>query len=167
MTAAKAKIELPTILVDTREQRPYAFEGRPMMIRKLDIGDYTLQGFEDQFAVERKELGDFISCMINKKDCENRDRFERELERASNKLRRLWILVETTPEDIKKGTFRSQIRVKAVEATMLAWLNRYDPVRIVFGGNRAEAAQTAEMLLERSYRDWADGKIKCCNSSTL
>ena len=137
-----------------------------MMIRKLDIGDYTLQGFEDQFAVERKELGDFISCMINKKDCENRDRFERELERAKEKLHRLWILVEADFADVLAGRFRSEIKVNAVVATIFAWLNRF-PIQIVWGVDRTKSARFAEIILERSYRDWSEGKISVATAIPL
>lgn len=166
MTAAKAKIELPTILVDTREQRPYAFEGRPMMIKKLDIGDYSLQGFENQFAIERKELGDFIGCMINKNGNENRDRFERELERAKEQLRRLWILVEADWADVLAGKYRSQIKTASVVATVFAWLNRY-PIHVIWGIDRTRSARIAEIILERTYRDATDGKTPVATQNSI
>lgn len=148
---------LPCIIIDTREQKPYQFE-TASMLRKLDIGDYSLHGFEDQFAIERKELNDFISCMIDKTGCENRSRFERELDRAKEKLRRLWILVEADFKDVRHGTFRSEIKVNSVIATILAWQNRY-PIQVIWGGDRASSAKLARLILERSYRDWTEGKV--------
>lgn len=148
---------LPAIIIDTREQRPYSFE-TATITRKLDIGDYSLSGFEDSFAIERKELNDFIGCMINKEGCENRDRFERELTRAQDKLRRLWILVEADFRDVTAGRYRSEIKVASVVATIVAWQNRY-PIQIVWGGDRAKSARLAHIILERSFRDFADKKI--------
>jgi ERCC4-type nuclease len=156
---------LPRIIVDTREQKPYQFPGRHILSRKLDIGDYSLEGFEDQFAIERKELSDLVSCMVNKGDVRNRERFERELDRAKESLHRLWILVEADYRAIQNGNYRSELKVASAEATILAWENRY-PVCFKWAGSRERGAKMAEMILERSYRDWADGKVSsgnCCN----
>ncbi|GAB1351383.1 hypothetical protein MASR1M12_01130 [Erysipelotrichia bacterium] len=149
---------LPAIIIDTREQRPYSFEAATIT-RKLDIGDYSLSGFENDFAIERKELNDFIACMINKEGCENRDRFERELARAQSKLRRLWILVEADFRDITAGRYRSEIKVASVVGTIVAWQNRYDCIQMAYGGNRAGSMQLAHAILVRSFRDFADKKI--------
>ncbi|MDD2998325.1 MAG: ERCC4 domain-containing protein [Candidatus Riflebacteria bacterium] len=160
----KQHYPIPAIIVDTREQKPYMFDSATIL-RKLDIGDYSLNGFEDQFAIERKELNDFISCMIDKAGCENRSRFERELARAHEKLRRLWILVEADFDDIMAGRFQSEIKVTSVIATIIAWQNRY-PVQFVWGGNRPKSARLAKIILERSFRDFVDKKINskgCCN----
>jgi ERCC4-type nuclease len=157
---------LPRIIVDTREQRPYKFSGRQTVSKKLDIGDYSLEGFEDHFAIERKEMNDFISCMINKSECKNRDRFVRELERAKEKLHRLWILVECDFSHVLRGNFRSELKVASAVATTLAWQNRY-PIQVVWGGNRAQSARLAERILERSYRDVCDQKVNCCNKISV
>jgi len=157
---------LPRIIVDTREQKPYQFSGRQVLSRKLDTGDYSLEGFDDQFAVERKELNDLIGCMVNKGEVRNRERFERELERAGERLRRLWIVVESDYRSIVNGNFRSEIKVSAVEATILAWENRY-PVCFKWAVSREHGAKLVELILERSYRDWSDGKVtsgNCCNN---
>ncbi len=149
---------LPAIIIDTREQRPYSFETATIS-RKLDIGDYSLSGFENDFAIERKTLDDFIACMINKSNSNNRDRFERELARAQDKLRRLWILVEANSGDILAGRFTSEIKVSSVTATIVAWQNRYNCIQMVYGGNRANSMKMAHMILDRGFRDFADKKI--------
>ena len=64
------------LVVDTREQTPYAPGGVPSLRRKLDYADYSVKGFERQVSVERKSLDDFY-LSIGK----NRDRFKRMLER--------------------------------------------------------------------------------------
>ena len=69
-----------TIIVDTREQAPYGFDKYEVVTEPaaLPVGDHSLPGFEDRAAIERKELGDLIGCLMGK----GRDRFERELARA-------------------------------------------------------------------------------------
>ena len=66
------------IVTDTREQHPFSFEGYPVEVkpRALPTGDYSLDGFEDRIAIERKAAGDLLSCMTG-----GRERFTRELER--------------------------------------------------------------------------------------
>ena len=40
------------IVVDTREQAPY-FEGYPrVIVKKLEVGDYSLKGFEQEVVIE-------------------------------------------------------------------------------------------------------------------
>lgn len=68
------------ILQDTREQNPLLFKGYDVTPEPatLPVGDYSLPGFTDRAAIERKSLDDLISCLIN----DSRDRFERELARG-------------------------------------------------------------------------------------
>jgi ERCC4-type nuclease len=40
----------------------------------LPVADYSLSGWTEHVGIERKELNDLISCLMNG----NRDRFERE-----------------------------------------------------------------------------------------
>ena len=52
------------IIIDTREQRPL-FSPRPRGLvtirKKVEFGDYTIKGFETEFAIERKQMSDFYS----------------------------------------------------------------------------------------------------------
>lgn len=65
------------ILIDTREQAPFTFEGYEVELKTatLPVRDYSLPGFEDRAAVERKSLDDLVGCLMGK----DRERFEREL----------------------------------------------------------------------------------------
>ncbi|MBD3348418.1 MAG: hypothetical protein GF400_04385 [Candidatus Eisenbacteria bacterium] len=77
-----------TVVVDTREQDPFDFRGiddrrgRVFDVatdrHKLDSGDYSILGHEDEVAVERKTKADIYGT-IGK----GRERFEREIERLS------------------------------------------------------------------------------------
>lgn len=71
------KPSLPTILVDTREQKPYTFPGYPVERTALPTADYTIKGFETEILVERKSVSDFLGCIFS-------DRFQRELERMAD-----------------------------------------------------------------------------------
>ncbi len=67
------------VVVDTREQTPYLFPRCRISIRKLDAGDYSLEGYEDVLSIERKSASDFYGSIT-----QGRDRFKRELERLRN-----------------------------------------------------------------------------------
>ena len=57
-----SKIQPFKIIKDTREQEGYTFEPSSsryhkcegMVVRKLDTGDYSLEGLEDKVCIERK-----------------------------------------------------------------------------------------------------------------
>ena len=68
------------ILIDSREQNPHTFQGYEVEVESaaLPVGDYSLPGFTDIVAIERKSLEDMVSCLMGS----NRERFERELARA-------------------------------------------------------------------------------------
>jgi DNA excision repair protein ERCC-4 len=53
------------LIIDTREQLPYAFQGYEVEIENenLSVGDYSLPGFEDRAAIERKTLNDLIDAL--------------------------------------------------------------------------------------------------------
>lgn len=52
------------IIRDSREQRPYSFDGAEPPTVALPTGDYSLRGYEDLVTVERKELSDFVKSVI-------------------------------------------------------------------------------------------------------
>jgi DNA excision repair protein ERCC-4 len=68
------------ILIDSREQNPFTFQGYEVEAEStaLPVGDYSLPGFEDRVAVERKGLDGLIGCLMGK----DRERFEKELARG-------------------------------------------------------------------------------------
>ena len=55
-----------TVVVDTREQEPYHFDPESVTAtrRALPAGDYSLERWEDQVAVERKTLEDLVGTVI-------------------------------------------------------------------------------------------------------
>lgn len=77
-----------TLIIDTREQQPFAFEGLITVRRKLNAGDYSIEGLEDRVAVERKNKSDAWGCMSD-----SRARFEKCAERLAA-LDRALIVIE-------------------------------------------------------------------------
>jgi ERCC4-type nuclease len=68
-----------TIIVDTREQKPMDFSvyGYKTISKKLDQGDYSVVGYEDEIAIERKASASELAGNLGK----GYERFRREWER--------------------------------------------------------------------------------------
>lgn len=61
-----------TVLIDTREKHPWQFpedkEFAGAISQKLDTGDYSIQGYEDIFCIERKEsISELVNNMFEKR----------------------------------------------------------------------------------------------------
>lgn len=133
------------IVTDTREQAPFSFshfQGVETERATLPAGDYSLPGFEDRVAIERKELNDLIGCLMT-----GRDRFEREL----SKLRFFdlsAVVVEASLDNVKNGQYRSEMKPHAALQSIIAFQVRYR-VPFVWAGSRAGAEYVTFSLLEK------------------
>lgn len=84
-----------SVVRDTREKSEqgwFFFESdfcAGMQTEKLDVGDYTLKGFEDIFTVERKGSVTEYASNISKEI----KRFKRELVRGAH-LKHIWLVLE-------------------------------------------------------------------------
>ncbi|HOI96702.1 MAG TPA: ERCC4 domain-containing protein [Syntrophobacter fumaroxidans] len=137
-----------TVIVDSREQTPYTFEGYDVEIERgtLSTGDYSLAGYEDQIAIERKSLNDLVACLSHE-----RPRFEKELRRA-RALDFFFVVVEASLEDIARGRYRSQMRPHAALQSMMTFMIRYRTL-FVFAGSRSGAEYTTHALLTKYARE--------------
>lgn len=93
------KKELPKVKIirDTREQTGWVFEKSDWcdgtVTKTLPSADYSIEGLEDKFVIERKgKLQEFAKNILE-------DRFERELERL-DQFDHSFIIGEFTIEDI-------------------------------------------------------------------
>jgi len=91
------------IIVDTREQAEYSF-ACPVVRRKLDAGDYSVQGFEARVAVERKSLADFVHTVIH-----DFQRFAVELDKLS-RMDAACVLVEADLDQVLRGLHADALR---------------------------------------------------------
>lgn len=122
------------IVQDTREQHPFSFAGYPVEVKPgaLPTGDYSLDGFEDRIAIERKAAGDLLSCMTG-----GRDRFRRELERLRG-YEAAAVVVETTFDNLINGNHRSKINPEAIEQTVISMICNYR-IPFFFAKSREQA----------------------------
>jgi ERCC4-type nuclease len=136
------------VVVDTREQAPYAFERFPVEIVRagLPTGDYSLAGHESRAAVERKSLDDLVGCLTV-----GRDRFERELERARS-LACFCVVVETSMEDVARHRYTSRMDPHAVLQSILAFQVRYC-VPFVWAGSRRGGEYVTFWILQKFQRE--------------
>ena len=133
------------IIIDTREQAPYQFLKNAIQTERaaLPCGDYSLAGFADKIAVERKTLDDLIGCLMGK----DRDRFERELARAGC-YERFAVVIEASLYDISAGRYRSDMKPHAALQSITAFFIRYG-IPFLFCGDRAGAEYLTFSILEK------------------
>lgn len=168
MTETGATSRLPqTILQDTREKQPWTFDGCPVETRAvtLSTGDYALAAhcrrdpavdtYHPQFAVERKSGPDFLSSISW-----HRDRFERELRRATHWPHPLAVVVETAWQTLlgNRGCMASRdLHPNQVAGTVDSWVDCYN-VEFHFADTRREAERCGLLVLARhSARRRRDG----------
>lgn len=98
------------IAVDQREQRPFPLLGFAFMRKLIKTGDYSIIGFEDKVAVERKSYADAWGSMSL-----GRARFERcvrrmaEMDRAAIVIECSLAALERQPSYIQRTTPASVI----------------------------------------------------------
>ncbi len=95
------------IIIDTREQQPWQFTQANINIvsRKLDTGDYTIEGFEDILCIERKKSVSELANNITK------TRFHNEIVRMS-KFRYPFLILEFDYDMIKDFPNNSRLPYK-------------------------------------------------------
>lgn len=102
----------------------------PITVRKMQTGDYSIDGYEEQVVVERKEFSDLYKSMTS-----DRERFEREYLRMAAIIAdggQACVVVEATYE---QALFEPPTGAKpqAIESTWLSWWNKYR-VPLVWAG---------------------------------
>jgi ERCC4-type nuclease len=148
-----------TIIVDTREKKPYTFDGftkARIVAHKLPFGDYSVRGFERDIIVERKTLEDYIGSITN-----NRQRFIRELMGISKKYAHSAIVVEGNWSDIlgiPDSTGHSYLEnhpginpTSLISTTLTIQCNLGIPV--FFAGDRIGAQIWTLQFLARSWKE--------------
>ena len=128
-------LETMVLLSDTREKPTDRYRARirqiglPVERVALNVGDYSAKmqlpdgsWFQLPISLERKmDATELAMCY-----CQERDRFEREFQRAIEAGTSLYLIVEdTTWQSIYAGEYRSRMRPKSLVASILTWLARY------------------------------------------
>jgi len=140
---------LPRIAVDTREILRYTFPDHESYRMTLKTGDYSLEGFTDVLAVERKNHGDAWQMLTGE-----RKRFERCLERLSQ-LDRAAIVIESSMKEFCIPP--SQIkRVNAATAmgSYISWSTKWR-IPVFFAENRQWGERVTLRILAAYYKHCA------------
>ncbi len=157
-------LETFRIIIDNREQdTPKAIEryksfGAPYERATLNYGDYCGQitvNFSDicdtgktisaKCVIERKmSLDELAMCFTRQ-----RDRFRREMERATQNGATVYLLIENgSYEAILNHRYRSKFNPSAFLASLMAWTVRYN-LRPIF----CKAESSGKIIREILYRD--------------
>ena len=139
---------MPPIVIDTREQRPYAFPGA--VPGALPTGDYSLLGYEDQVAVERKSKSDAYSSLGR-----DRARFRREAERLGA-MPFGAIVVEAGTVDFLRPPPFSQLAPTAALHSLLSWSVRFR-LPVFFADGREHGAMITLQLLHKFWYHHGEG----------
>jgi ERCC4-type nuclease len=131
-----------TIITDSREKNPYKF--KDSIVRKLDTGDYSIQGFEYQVCVERKTKADAYGTIGN-----GRSRFIRELQRMSE-LEYSAIVIESSLSSFLEPPPFSQMNPKSAIMSLITWSIRYG-VHVYFADNRELGMKLTKSILEKYF----------------
>lgn len=142
-----------TVVIDTREQLPWEFGLHSTAKKKLDTGDYSIEGLEHLLCIERKRSVSEIANNISEK------RFKNVLERMTNIPYR-FILLEFDLEDIYTFPVGSDIpkkmweHLKITSKYILKYITEIQlhyGVHILFCGCSENAEKMAVSIMKRVY----------------
>ena len=129
-----------TVVIDSREKKPWSFS-HDSKVRKLDAGDYSLEGFQHHLRIERKgSIGEFVTN-ISRRDW---PRFENALKKLA-KYRHRVIVCDFTMSDIMAGDWRGEIPSETVLGK-LSYITLEMQIPVVLAGKRGRHVAESFML---------------------
>lgn len=149
-----------TIIVDTREQKPWTFENHAIANTKLDTGDYSIQGLEDILCIERKRNVAEIANNITE------SRFKDVIDRIK-KYKFSFILLEFNIDDVLRypigSTIPKKIWSKIRISPQYIMKNLIDlqvenNIHVIFCGSPSTAEQIALSIMNRVYKMTVESK---------
>lgn len=150
-----------TIIVDTREQMPWEFGFHNTAKRKLDTGDYSMEGFESLFTIERKKSVSEIANNLSE------SRFKDVLERLGQ-IPHSFMIMEFSVDEIYQFPVGSDVPKKMwdklrisgnyiMKCLLEAQLN-YN-IHILFCDDAENAERVAVSLMKRIYEKYGKPNI--------
>lgn len=132
------------ILIDSREQDPFPFnfKTKKVTFNAPDCGDYSIDGLQRVFRIERKKSGEIWSCV----GC-RRDSFLDQLDRLTAFPYR-FLLIEGTPHSLRLSKpKRSTLSWGCVSNRLMRWTTSR-AIPIWFLGSRSpESVKMVEDLM--------------------
>lgn len=145
------QLVLPRIVIDTREQLRYQFDGYESVRKTLPTGDYSLEGYETMLAVERKNHSDSWAMLTTE-----RKRFERCLERLSL-LDRALVVIESPQRDfVIPPPYVKRVSAATAMGSYVSWMCMYR-VPVVWCENRQWAERVTIRFLAAYFKHCANG----------
>lgn len=149
------------IVVDTREQKPWAFSSCNTVKKKLDTGDYSIEGLESLLCIERKNSVSEIANNISE------SRFKDEIERMGNYLYK-FILLEFSLQDVLNYPRGSSVpprlwgKIKIRPPYILKFLTELQTkhnIHVIFCDNPIAAEEMAFSIIKRVNEMHSHGKL--------
>lgn len=142
-----------TIIVDTREQIPWEFGFHDTAKKKLDTGDYSIEGFEDILAIERKKSVSEIATNLSE------SRFKDVLQRLS-KIKHPYMVFEFSLDEVysfpvgsdipKRMWDKLKISGNYIIKRLIEIQLEYN-IQIVFCDDSSNAEKFSASLMKRIY----------------
>jgi len=159
-----------TIIRDTREKEGYTFEPsstryhtcKGMVDRKLDTGDYSIEGLEDRLCIERKASVVELAGNVG----HDRQRFLNEIERMKE-FPHKYIILEFSLSDLMMFPEGSSIlekdwgKVKVTNTFMLKTLMEFqifDDIHVIFCDSKKNAKWAVLSILKRVNEIYSIGR---------
>jgi ERCC4-type nuclease len=142
-----------TIIVDTREQQPWEFEHHTVAHKKLDTGDYSIDGLQHLLGIERKKsISEFANNITE-------SRFKDVIMRMSQ-LKYSFLLLEFDLEDVLIYPIGSTVpkkmwdKIKISPAFLLKHIIELQinhNIKVIFCGDATNAQKMAEHILKKVH----------------
>jgi len=132
------------IVIDTRENLPYKFPVASVT-KKLQSGDYSIVGLENQVAVERKTRQDGYQSLG-----QGRKRFENEFRRLSE-FKFSAVVIESSIIDFLEQPAYTKMDPHAAINSLISWMVKYK-VCVIWAGDRLHGSAMTFRILEKFWR---------------
>lgn len=146
------------IIRDTREQHPWDFASasiKETIVKKLDTGDYSIEGLEDVLCIERKgSLVEFYGNITQ-------DRFWNEMERMKM-YEFKFVIIEANLKDVMNIPYSLNVpkavwsKFKISPKFMLRQITRMEidyGINVIFAGDTETAVEVATSIMKRVYEN--------------
>lgn len=141
------------IIIDTREQQPWEFSHCVTASRKLDTGDYSIEGYEHLLCIERKKsVGEIANNIVEK-------RFKDVIERMQT-YKYAFFIMEFSMDDVLNYPIGSNVPKKMWDKLrvtssfilkVLLEIQLKHNIKIVFCGDASNASKVAQSLMTKVY----------------
>ena len=161
-----SEIKKYTVIKDTREQDGYYFKDyntcAGMVERKLDTGDYSIEGLEDKICIERKGCVEELATNLGQKKYAFLDEIER-----MKPFPHKFLILEFSLEELAKFPEETRIPLKnkaSVKITgkyMMKCLFEfalYNNVQVMFCGNKYNGFLAVSSILKRVHEMYTTGR---------